>query len=470
MATVFKRTRTKNIPKDAEIVTQRGKRLAVWTDRKTGRKRKAPLNEAGDKIVVQSEHYLIQYYDETGERREVNSRTPDRDAAEQLASRLETEAMLRQRGIVDATQERFAAQGKRPLAEHLDEFKQHLAAKGRTANHVESTGRHVKAICADSGAEQIGDLTGTAVQRAIGNLRDAGKSLRTCNAHLRSIKSFTRWLWREKRTPDDALAGLSAFNETTDRRHIRRELTPDEIQWLLTTVEKQDLPNFKLDGMTRAMAYRVALGTGFRVKELRTMTPTSFDPTTDPPTATVEAGYSKRGRRDEQPIRSDLAQILADWLAGRPRDEQLFPLPHNTSKMLQRDLKAARTAWIEAAETDKEKAQRAESDFLRYEDADGRVTDFHALRHSYISGIVASGASVKTAQELARHSTPMLTIGRYSHTRLHDLRGAIEALPTTKTDEPQMEVQLATGTDDIVPANRQQLSGESVRMMASDGK
>ena len=50
-------------------------------------------------------------------------------------------------------------------------------------------------------------------------------------------------------------------------------------------------------------------------------------------------------------------------------------------------------------------------------------------RHTYISGIVAGGASVKTAQELARHSTPMLTIGRYSHARLHDLHGALDALP-----------------------------------------
>ena len=101
MATVYKRTRTKAIPDGAEIVTQRGKRLAVWPDGKTGRKRKAPLNEAGDKIIVESEHYLIQYYDENGQRVEVNSKTPDKDAAGQLAATLETQAMERKRGIVD---------------------------------------------------------------------------------------------------------------------------------------------------------------------------------------------------------------------------------------------------------------------------------------------------------------------------------------------------------------------------------
>ena len=75
MATVYKRTRTKAIPKGAEIVSQRGKRLAVWIDGKTGRKRKAPLNDAGDKIITESAHYLISYYDSNGQRVEVNSGT-----------------------------------------------------------------------------------------------------------------------------------------------------------------------------------------------------------------------------------------------------------------------------------------------------------------------------------------------------------------------------------------------------------
>jgi hypothetical protein len=83
-----------------------------------------------------------------------------------------------------------------------------------------------------------------------------------------------------------------------------------------------------------------------------------------------------------------------------------------------------------------EREQRERSEFLRYENAAGEVADFHATRHTYISGIVAGGASVKTCQELARHSTPVLTIGRYSHTRLHDLTGALDALPDLQPQEP----------------------------------
>ena len=61
------------------------------------------------------------------------------------------------------------------------------------------------------------------MQLAIKSLCDEGKSLKTCNHYLRAIKSFSRWLNRDKRTRDDALAILEAYNAATDPRHVRRE-------------------------------------------------------------------------------------------------------------------------------------------------------------------------------------------------------------------------------------------------------
>ena len=77
------------------------------------------------------------------------------------------------------------------------------------------------------------------------------------------------------------------------------------------------------------------------------------------------------------------------------------------------------------------------------------VADFHATRHTYVSGIVAGGASVNTCQELARHSSPVLTIGKYSHARLHDIAGALDELPDLQPEEPETERQAlrATGRD-----------------------
>jgi len=474
MATVYKRTRKKAIPRGAELVTRKGKRVATWTDGKTGRKRKAPLNDAGDKIVVESDTYLISYYDENGRRVEVNSGTPDKDAAKQIAAKLETEVSLRKRGIIDATQERFAKEGQRLIAEHIAEFQAAQIAKDNTAKHIELTDARIRFIVAYCGAEHIKHLTASSVQLAIKAIRDNGRSLETCNCYLRAIKSFGRWLRRDKRLADDPLEMLQQYNAATDPRHVRRELTPEEINYLLRFVEGHTHRNHNLVGPDRAMAYRVALGTGFRANELRSLTPPSFDLDGETPSITVEAAYSKHRRKDIQPIRSDLGELLRSWLDERPRDARVFgKLPNSAARMLKKDMDSARLAWTKEAKTDNERKRREASDFLRHNNSAGEVVDFYATRHTYISGIVASGASVKTAQELARHSTPTLTIGRYAHTRLHDLRGALEALPDTTPKQPdgtEAAEHRATGTDNFVPANRQQYSGESCRNLAKSGE
>lgn len=187
-----------------------------------------------------------------------------------------------------------------------------------------------------------------------------------------------------------------------------------------------------------------------RASELRSLKPESFDLDADPPVVAVGAAYSKRRRQDLQPIRADLVEMLRPWLAGRMEGGPVFgKLPGGTARMLRTDLEAARDQWLRDATTDAEREQREGSDFLRYENATGEVADFHSTRHTYISGIVAGGASVKTCRELARHSTPILTIGRYSHTRLHDLTGALEALPDLQPQESTTQALQATGTCEI---------------------
>ena len=47
---------------------------------------------------------------------------------------------------------------------------------------------------------------------------------------------------------------------------------------------------------------------------------------------------------------------------------------------------------------------------------EGKI-DFHAFRVAYINSVIESGATVKEAQVLARHSTPNLTINIYGRTR-----------------------------------------------------
>ena len=158
----------------------------------------------------------------------------------------------------------------------------------------------------------------------------------------------------------------------------------------------------------------------------------------------MEAAYSKHRRRDVQPLRLDLADVLRDHLAGMAPDTPAFDLPNrfneNAARMLRADLQAARTAWREEAEAPDERAERNRSDFLAYVDHAGRYADFHALRHSFISNLARAGVHPKTAQSLARHSTITLTMDRYSHCLRKEDRAALATLPSVVPQDPDSKI------------------------------
>jgi len=394
--------------------------------------------------------YIIAYFDHTGHRREKSSRTTDHATAERIANKLEADVALRREGVVDARADRVAREGRRPIRAHLDDFIAGLLAKGVTAKQTGQLRTRIERVRTASAAETVNDITPHGVQTALGAIREDGSSVQTCNHTLRAVKQLTRWLLRDGRIAVDPILHLKTSNAETDRRYERRALDDDELSRLVGVAEDGPVV-LEMPGIDRAMAYRVAVGTGFRLSELKSLTPSSFDLDSDPPTIAVAAAYSKHRRQDTQPIRRDLAEIIRPWLEDMPSREPVLNLPDKAAQMLNADLRRARARWIREVPGKVERRLRRESDFLRTVDHENRVCDFHALRHTYISRLVSSGASVKVCQELARHSTPTLTIGRYAHTRLHDLTGALECLPGLGTPGREVAVLRATGTDNSRP-------------------
>ena len=176
------------------------------------------------------------------------------------------------------------------------------------------------------------------------------------------------------------------------------------------------------------MLYRIAAGTGYRSEELQSLTPESFALEGPYPTITVEAGNSKRRRRDVQPIQPALAAMLAPWVAARPKAKPIFPVSRWAILTgLQADLRSAGIPYT----------------------TDEGTADFHALRHTYITALAKSNAPVKIVQTLARHSTPVLTLGVYTHVGLYDQAPALDALPDLTQPAPQSEptILAPTGTD-----------------------
>jgi integrase len=359
----------------------------------------------------------------------------------------------------------------RPLKEHLEDFGRYLAAKGDTEGHVQKTQGRCRAILKGIEADTLGELQPSAVLEWLATQRREsaerkelepgkewftkkemveilginpastarmlkrdgldgrgngkarryarsvvktlqtrlcrGTSIATSNHYLTAIKNFTHWLVKDRRAPFDPLACLSRQNAEAGIRVARRALPPEQFAAFLDTARRGK----RLRGLTgadRAVLYPLAARTGLRASELASLTPASFDFVA--PSVTVEAAYSKHRRKDVQPLPPDIATLLKAYIAGKPKGAPLWPgsWAEDGAEIVRQDLTAAGIPYL---------------------DTEGRVYDFHALRHQFITDMVESGVHPKDAQALARHSTITLTMDRYAHVRRVNLQAALDRLP-----------------------------------------
>jgi len=272
------------------------------------------------------------------------------------------------------------------------------------------------------------DISASKVQWYLADLRNNGEGIgsQTSNFYLQAIKQFCRWMVQNRRASESPVEHLKGLNIRTDRRHDRRALEPDEIRRLLENT-RNSRKRFCMTGPQRTMLYRLAVETGLRAGELRSLKVSSLD--FDGCTVTVSAGYSKHRRQDTLPLRPDTVTELKAFLVGKMPHTEVFNLPckDNMVKMLRADLADAGIPYV---------------------DESGRYADFHSLRHTTGSLLAASGVHPKVAQSIMRHSDINLTLGRYSHVFKGQESDAVAGLPDLS--QPSIEKQRAvkTGTDD----------------------
>ncbi len=363
-------------------------------------------------------------------------------------------ARLAEWGILSAAR---VAAGK-PLVEHLADWKAALLAKGNTERHAELVTTRAGNAFKACTFKFWTDISASRLQVHLANLRadrrkpddsiGRGISAQTFNFYLQAVKQFCRWMVRDGRASESPLVHLQGVNVKTDRRHDRRALSPDEMRWLLDVAGKAP-ERYGMTGEARAMLYRLAVETGLRAGELRSLTRGSFNLESAEPSVTIAAAYAKNRRQDTLPLKPETAALLTTHFAAKMPHAKGFalPIPNALVDMIRADLADARQAWIADAQIPQEQRDRGESSFLVYSDDAGHKADFHALRHTFISNLAAGGVHPKTAQSLARHSTITLTMDRYSHVYRGELGKALNVLPDLST--PIRQSAVATGTDEI---------------------
>jgi integrase len=401
--------------------------------------------KTGHRVKAKSKKWWGRYCDENG----LDRRVPlacDKTAALAMLNEIVRKVEYRLAGLENPIEEH----AKRPLAAHLDDFREFLEGKGNTYKHARQTANRVKKLLTGCGFKLLPDISPSAVVDWLKRERAAGQlGIRSSNYYLAATKAFINWMVKDGRSDRNRLAYLDNMNARVDVRRERRCLTKEELSLLLQAA-RAGKPIRRISGKDREMVYFLALNTGLRCSELTSLTPESFTLVGDSPSVTVDASYSKRRRQDIQPLPQACVPAIAAWLKEKPGRKRIWPalLANFSAKMLRKDLARARAAWVGEANTHEEEQTREASHFLTYRDARGRVFDFHALRHWYISNLALIGLHPKVAQSLARHSTITLTMDFYTHLELFDVAGSVNNLPHTSLgDIAETPALQATGTD-----------------------
>ncbi|MCC7507958.1 MAG: tyrosine-type recombinase/integrase [Planctomycetes bacterium] len=309
-------------------------------------------------------------------------------------------------GVLDKRRQHAA----KAIADHLDDYKAELIAKGASGNWANLKYTRTLAVLMEAGCKSLSAFNEGDVLLAADRLRQSRQlSDATYNHHLSACKQFSKWLVRSKRMDADPLLGMKGRNAKANRVHQRRALTPEECRALLGSTEARG-DNYGMTGPGRALLYRLALETGLRANELRTLTRSAFQLVGKQPSVTVAARHAKNRKAATLPLRPVMASLLASHVANMLPSAPVFPaMPqsNHTAEMLKADLAAAG---------------------IKYE-VEGQFADFHALRHTFITNLARAGVMPNVAKELARHSTITLTMDYYTHTSLGDHAAAAAKLP-----------------------------------------
>ncbi len=277
----------------------------------------------------------------------------------------------------------------------------------------------VEKIIKACGFKYPADINGQAVLTFIDGLLGPNFSASTAEHYRRDFKWFCNWLLEHGHISRKVFGRRDRFRGKL--HHQRRVLSGPEQKRLLAAAQAGRVygKQFKISGPERRLVYWTALKTGFRSGELQALTVSSLRGDR----LFLSGEFTKNGDEADQLIPPALAAALAQHAAGRAPAEPLFHRWGRGADMIMVDLKAAG---------------------IEYSTADG-LADFHALRHTYCTDLIANGTDISTAQKLMRHRNVAMTM---SYAKTDDKRKA-EAVSRLDADSAELPGSFAPAVIDV---------------------
>ena len=352
-----------------------------------------------------------------GERKILNVplHVTDRRVAEEKLRKLvqerekEMQGLLPPKAMQDAADESFL--------EHLKDFVADLRAKGRDKQYIAEFENRVTLLIERCGWQFHKHVTPDSFVKWRSEQR---KSAKTLNEYLACARGLLNWMVGQGRLAANPLAAVQKAETRGREVRPRRAYSEEEITSLL-----------KVAGKYRP-ACLMALLTGIRHGELQRLRWGDLVLSVEKPSVLVRASISKNHKQACLPLHPVLQ---AELLRLRPVDgaggDLTFPGMVPRSDVFQLLLRKAGIAKV---------------------DSQGRVVDFHSLRHTFCTNLHRAGVPQREAMELMRHNDPRLTANTYADASLFSLRGAVAKLSCPSVmDDAQRDAQKC-GPDGLLPS------------------
>lgn len=317
-------------------------------------------------------------------------RTTDKRVAQQRLDKLVEREERERAGILAPVAQAEAA--KAPLAVHLDAFLEYQRARNISKGYTSKIDQRVKRLIAECGWKRVRDVN---AESFIAWRNAQTLTPKTLNDYQHAIYAVLDWLKKTGRIEINPIGSVGRVDGGGKKSFTRRAFNDDESQRLLAASE------------VRRPIYLLALHTGLRLGELRSLRWEDIDPIR--PLVRLRAEATKAKRADVLPITPTAQAILDELRANSTEGGRVFPKGVPSHHTFQADLEAAG---------------------IEREDARGHKVDFHALRTTFITNLARAGVPQRHAMALARHTDPRLTANVYTDVDALPLAEAVAKLPS----------------------------------------
>jgi len=349
------------------------------------------------------------YYDRNKMRVRKSTKMREKQLAQKVLDSFEIDEKLAERGA------NVPSKKKVSLESVLIQYESSKRTSSRSVNHVDRTGQLIRSLAQFNGWTLINEINADGINAYADHRRSLGHSSRTISSMVTAVRGFCRWCAQRGKLYNDPTVTVQKPSAKTDRRIERRMVLQEEWTWLKAYLRQSHITANGQPAAERLLMYRLAIETGLRSSELRSLVKSSCHLTTAEPYISVKASVTKNSKAAKQFVSDDLARDLRKHLSAMAAGDKVFNVTARTemARTLRADLAEARKLWL--VTLPEHERDKADGDFLQSPNSQGEVVDFHALRHTCGAWLVLQGITLTEVKEIMRHSTITLTVDCYGH-------------------------------------------------------